>query len=138
MPCDNHGFMSLTHTMSGGFASPLVVGKELRSSFVTDDVRHVTGSLIRGEGLRHRELSNFRKIVARFNEVVKKLVLEGAIETFKKHSVREEDIQVIWVPGSFEIGVVAQKLGKSGNFHAILCIGAVLCGVPKLKLELGA
>ncbi|CAF2115564.1 unnamed protein product, partial [Brassica napus] len=121
-----------------GFASPLVVGKELRSSFVTDDVRHVTGSLIRGEGLRHRELSNFRKIVARFNEVVKKLVLEGAIETFKKHSVREEDIQVIWVPGSFEIGVVAQKLGKSGNFHAILCIGAVLCGVPKLKLELGA
>ncbi|KAH0878106.1 hypothetical protein HID58_065500, partial [Brassica napus] len=65
------------------------------------------------------------KIVARFNEVVKKLLLEGAIETFKKHSVREEDIQVIWVPGSFEIGVVAQKFGKSGNFHAILCIGVV-------------
>ncbi|WZZ58299.1 hypothetical protein YC2023_058406 [Brassica napus] len=101
-----------------GFASPLVVGKELRSSFVTDDVPHVTGSLIRGEGLHHRELSNFRK-------VVKKLLLEGAIETFKKHSVREEDIQVIWVPGSFEIGVVAQKFGKSGNFHAILCIGVV-------------
>ncbi|XP_048613187.1 6,7-dimethyl-8-ribityllumazine synthase, chloroplastic-like [Brassica napus] len=111
--------------VKAGFASPLVVGKELRSSFVTDDVPHVTGSLIRGEGLHHRELSNFRKIVARFNEVVKKLLLEGAIETFKKHSVREEDIQVIWVPGSFEIGVVAQKFGKSGNFHAILCIGVV-------------
>ncbi|WZZ83494.1 hypothetical protein YC2023_104066 [Brassica napus] len=66
------------------------------------------------------------KIVARFNKVVKKLLLEGAIETFKKHFVREEDIQVIWVPGSFEIGVVAQKLGKSGNFHAILCIGVVV------------
>ncbi|WZZ58147.1 hypothetical protein YC2023_058254 [Brassica napus] len=87
--------------------------------------------------LRRRELSVVKagwivsmvillKIVARFNEAVKKLLLEGAIETFKKHSVREEDIQVIWVPGSFEIGVVAQKLGKSGNFHAILCIGDVV------------
>jgi len=54
--------------------------------------------------------------------------LEGAIETFKKYSVREEDIEVIWVPGSFEIGVVAQKLGKSGKFHAVLCIGAVIRG----------
>ncbi|KAL0674744.1 hypothetical protein Bca4012_002725 [Brassica carinata] len=84
--------------VKAGFASPLVVEKELRSSFVTDDVRHVTGSLIRGEGLRHRELSNFRKVVARFNEVVTKLLLKGAIETFKKHSAREEDIQLCGVP----------------------------------------
>ncbi|CAN6808216.1 unnamed protein product [Brassica oleracea] len=108
---------------ASGFASTLaVVEKELRSSFVTDAVRHVTGSLMRGEGLR------FAIVVARFNEVVTKLLLEGAIETFKKYSVREEDIQVVWVPGSFEIGVVAQRLGKSGNFHAVLCIGAVIRG----------
>ncbi|KAF8087851.1 hypothetical protein N665_0565s0036 [Sinapis alba] len=108
---------------ASGFASPLSVEKELRSSFVqTAAVRHVTGSLIRGDGLR------FAIVVARFNEVVTKLLLEGAIETFKKYSVREEDIEVIWVPGSFEIGVVAQKLGKSGKFHAVLCIGAVIRG----------
>ncbi|KAL0786275.1 hypothetical protein Bca101_002521 [Brassica carinata] len=108
---------------ASGFASTLaVVEKELRSSFVTDAVRHVTGSLMRGEGLR------FAIVVARFNEVVTKLLLEGAIETFKKYSVREEDIQVVWVPGSFEIGVVAQRLGKSGNFNAVLCIGAVIRG----------
>ncbi|WZY82351.1 hypothetical protein YC2023_028735 [Brassica napus] len=136
--CFTHGGIksnSLSFSSSAsGFASTLsVVEKELRSSFVTDAVRHVTGSLMRGEGLR------FAIVVARFNEVVTKLLLEGAIETFKKYSVREEDIQgteadgilfnqVIWVPGSFEIGVVAQRLGKSGNFHAVLCIGAVIRG----------
>ncbi|KFK37226.1 hypothetical protein AALP_AA4G229900 [Arabis alpina] len=109
---------------ASGFASPLLaVEKELRSSFVqTNAVRHVTGSLIKGEGLR------FAIVVARFNEVVTKLLLEGAIETFKKYSVREEDIEVIWVPGSFEIGIVAQNLGKSGKFNAVLCIGAVIRG----------
>ncbi|KAF2581198.1 hypothetical protein F2Q68_00001858 [Brassica cretica] len=125
--CYPHGRIksnSLSFSSSAsGFASTLaVVEKELRSSFVTDAVRHVTGSLIKGEGLR------FAIVVARFNEVVTKLLLEGAIETFKKYSVREEDIQVVWVPGSFEIGVVAQRLGKSGNFHAVLCIGAVIRG----------
>ncbi|CAG7908550.1 unnamed protein product [Brassica rapa] len=105
---------------ASGFASPLAVEKELRLQ--TAAVRHVTGSLIRGEGLR------FAIVVARFNEVVTKLLLEGAIETFKKYSVREEDIEVIWVPGSFEIGVVAQNLGKSGKFNAVLCIGAVIRG----------
>ena len=98
-----------------GFASPLAVEKELRLE--TSAVRHVTGSLIRGEGLRFAIVSSlsFRfkvftftricwvllidlflivKVVARFNEVVTKLLLEGAIETFKKYSVREEDIEV--------------------------------------------
>ncbi|KAG2332163.1 hypothetical protein Bca52824_003343 [Brassica carinata] len=117
-PRQSYCFSSVTKSNSLSFSS----SKELRSSFVTEAVRHVTGSLIRGEGLR------FAIVVARFNEVVTKLLLEGAIETFKKYSVREEDIQVIWVPGSFEIGVVAQNLGKSGNFHAVLCIGAVIRG----------
>ncbi|KAG2332154.1 hypothetical protein Bca52824_003334 [Brassica carinata] len=128
-PRQSYCFSSVTKSNSlsfsssaSGFASSHAVEKELRSSFVTEAVRHVTGSLIRGEGLR------FAIVVARFNEVVTKLLLEGAIETFKKYSVREEDIQVIWVPGSFEIGVVAQNLGKSGNFHAVLCIGAVIRG----------
>ncbi|XP_010517990.1 PREDICTED: 6,7-dimethyl-8-ribityllumazine synthase, chloroplastic isoform X2 [Camelina sativa] len=120
--CYIHGGASANKSNNLSFSSS-ASEKELRSSFVqTAAVRHVTGSLIRGEGLR------FAIVVARFNEVVTKLLLEGAIETFKKYSVREEDIEVIWVPGSFEIGVVAQNLGKSGKFHAVLCIGAVIRG----------
>lgn len=84
--------------------------------------RHLMGSLVKTEGLR------FAVVVARFNEVVTNLLLEGALETFRRYSVREEDVTVVKVPGSFEIPVVAQKLGKSGQFHAILCIGAVIRG----------
>ncbi|KAJ6848306.1 6,7-dimethyl-8-ribityllumazine synthase, chloroplastic-like [Iris pallida] len=84
--------------------------------------QHLIGSLTKTEGLR------FAVVVARFNEVVTNLLLEGALETFRRYSVREEDITVVKVPGSFEIPVVAQKLGRSGNYHAILCIGAVIRG----------
>ncbi|KHN25923.1 6,7-dimethyl-8-ribityllumazine synthase, chloroplastic [Glycine soja] len=67
-------------------------------------------------------------VVARFNEIVTKPLLEGALGTYKNYSVQVEDIDVVWVPGSFEIGVVAERLGKSGKYHAIICIGAVVRG----------
>ncbi|XP_015582298.1 6,7-dimethyl-8-ribityllumazine synthase, chloroplastic isoform X2 [Ricinus communis] len=90
--------------------------KKDRSSFVeTAAVKHLIGSLTRTEGLR------FAVVVARFNEIVTKKLLEGALETFERYSV-------VWVPGSFEIGVVAERLGKSRKYHAILCIGAVVRG----------
>lgn len=91
-------------------------------SFRTDAVRHLTGSVTATEGLR------FAVVVARFNEIITKPLLEGALETFKKYSVKEQDVDVVWVPGSFEIGVVAEKLGKSRKYHSILCIGAVVRG----------
>ncbi|XP_019433234.1 PREDICTED: 6,7-dimethyl-8-ribityllumazine synthase, chloroplastic-like isoform X1 [Lupinus angustifolius] len=94
-----------------------------RSSFAqTAAVKHLTGSVIRTQGLR------FAVVVARFNEFITKQLLEGALGTFKNYSVQDEDIDVVWVPGSFEIGVVADRLGKSGKYHAILCIGAVIRG----------
>ncbi|XP_028116588.1 6,7-dimethyl-8-ribityllumazine synthase, chloroplastic [Camellia sinensis] len=99
----------LPHTRSSSFAR-------------TTAVRHLTGSLTATEGLR------FAVVVARFNEIVTKLLLEGALDTFKRYSVKEEDIDVVWVPGSFEIGVAAEKLGKSHKYQAILCIGAVIRG----------
>ncbi|KAL5990728.1 hypothetical protein ACLOJK_011632 [Asimina triloba] len=92
------------------------------SIVVSAGARQLTGSLTKNDGLR------FAVVVARFNEVVTKLLLEGALDTFKRYSVREEDIDVVWVPGSFEIPVAAQKLGKSGRYHAVLCIGAVIRG----------
>ncbi|KAL5735181.1 hypothetical protein ACOSP7_033042 [Xanthoceras sorbifolium] len=88
----------------------------------TAAVRHLTGSLTHNEGLR------FAVVVARFNEIVTRPLLEGALETFKKYSVKEEDVDVVWVPGSFEIAVVAERLGKSRKYHAVVCIGAVVRG----------
>ncbi|KAE9603302.1 hypothetical protein Lal_00008295 [Lupinus albus] len=94
-----------------------------RSSFAqTAAVKHMTGSVTRTQGLR------FAVVVARFNEFITKQLLEGALGTFKNYSVQDEDIDVVWVPGSFEIGVVANRLGKLGRYHAILCIGAVIRG----------
>lgn len=94
-----------------------------RSSLArTSAVRHLTGSVIAAEGLR------FAVVVARFNEIVTRPLLEGALDTFRKYSVKEEDVDVVWVPGSFEIGLVAERLGKSGKYNAVLCIGAVIRG----------
>lgn len=98
-------------------------GNDGRVSFSKmDAVRHLTGSVVSAEGFR------FAIVVARFNEIVTRPLLEGALDTFKKYSVKEEDIDVVWVPGSFEIGLVAEKLGKSQKYQAILCIGAVVRG----------
>ncbi|WVZ71304.1 hypothetical protein U9M48_019902 [Paspalum notatum var. saurae] len=80
------------------------------------------GSLTSNEALR------FGVVVARFNKVVTNLLLQGALETFERYSVKAENITVVSVPGSFEVPITAQKLGKSGKFDAILCIGAVIRG----------
>nr|ACG35456.1 6,7-dimethyl-8-ribityllumazine synthase [Zea mays] len=96
----------------------------LRRSDVVAAAGHqkLMGSLTTNEGLR------FGVVVARFNEVVTNLLLQGALETFERYSVKEENITVVSVPGSFEVPITAQKLGKSGKFDAILCIGAVIRG----------
>ncbi|KAK1266960.1 hypothetical protein QJS04_geneDACA015592 [Acorus gramineus] len=85
-------------------------------------VQHLRGSPMRTEGLR------FAVVVAKFNEVVTKLLLEGALDTFRRYLIKDEDIVVVEVPGSFEIPVVATHLAKTGKYHAVLCIGAVVRG----------
>ncbi|PWA96540.1 6,7-dimethyl-8-ribityllumazine synthase [Artemisia annua] len=102
------------------FAAPATEKKKL--CVRTEAVREVTGSLTKAQG--HR----FAIVVARFNEIVTRPLMNGALDTFDKYSVREEDIDVIWVPGAFEIGLAAEKLGKSGKYNAIICIGAVVRG----------
>ncbi|OEL17004.1 6,7-dimethyl-8-ribityllumazine synthase, chloroplastic [Dichanthelium oligosanthes] len=93
------------------------------------------GSLTNNEGLRFGVFLMYLQVVARFNEVVTNLLLQGALETFERYSVKAENITVhiftllvVSVPGSFEVPITAQKLGKSGKFDAILCIGAVIRG----------
>jgi len=70
----------------------------------------------------------FAIVVSRFNEFVTQKLLEGALDCLQRHGAREENLEVVWVPGAFEIPYVAKKIAESGNFHGIICLGAVIRG----------
>ena len=67
-------------------------------------------------------------VVARFNEFIGSKLLSGAIDGLVRHGVDEDDIEVAWVPGAFEIPVMAQKMAQSKKYDAIICLGAVIKG----------
>ena len=67
-------------------------------------------------------------VVARFNEFVTRQLLHGALETLERYGVRDSDVSVAWVPGSFELPVVAKTLAQTGRYDAIICLGAVIRG----------
>lgn len=67
-------------------------------------------------------------VAARFNEFITSKLLSGAIDGLKRHEVKEEDIEVAWVPGAFEIPLIASKMAKSGKYDAVICLGAVIRG----------
>lgn len=75
-----------------------------------------------GAGLR------FGLVVSRFNEFISRKLLEGALDALGRHGVAPEDIEVAWVPGAFEIPLVARRLAESGRYQAIICLGAVIRG----------
>ena len=79
------------------------------------------GQLI-GEGLK------FGLVVSRFNEFFTDKLLEGAQDALLRHGVKEEDIEVAWTPGSFEIPLIAQKLARSKKYDAIICLATVIRG----------
>lgn len=66
--------------------------------------------------------------VGRFNEFIGSKLLSGAVDTLKRHGMEEEDISVAWVPGAFELPLIAKKLAKSGKYDAVICLGAVIRG----------
>lgn len=70
----------------------------------------------------------FAIVVARWNEAITKKLLDGAVATLAKHGVADDAIDVAWVPGSFEIPLVAQRMAISGKYAAVLCLGAVIRG----------
>ncbi|MCS6863569.1 MAG: 6,7-dimethyl-8-ribityllumazine synthase [Gemmataceae bacterium] len=70
----------------------------------------------------------FAIVAARFNSLVVEPLTAGAIDALKRHGVAEERIDVVRVPGSFEIPLVAQKLGQSGQYAAIICLGCIIRG----------
>lgn len=67
-------------------------------------------------------------VVSRFNEFITKKLLDGALDSFKRHDVAEEDITVAWVPGAFEIPLAAKKLAESGKYDAVVALGTVIRG----------
>ena len=67
-------------------------------------------------------------VAARFNEFITSKLLSGAMDGLVRHDVREEDVHVAWVPGAFEIPLIASKMAKSGKYDAIICLGAVIRG----------
>ncbi len=83
--------------------------------------RELQGGL-RGKGLR------IAIVVARFNDFITSRLLEGARAALESHGVSDNDVTVASVPGSFELPLAAKKLAESGNYHAVICLGAVIRG----------
>ena len=67
-------------------------------------------------------------VVSRFNEFICSKLLSGAVDELKRHDVNDENITIVWVPGAFEIPLIAKKLAKSGKYSAIITLGAVIKG----------
>lgn len=80
------------------------------------------------EGKLIAEDQKFSIVVGRFNEFIGSKLLSGAIDTFKRHGVDNKNIEIVWVPGAFEMPLVAKKLAKSKKYDGIICLGAVIRG----------
>ncbi len=72
--------------------------------------------------------AKFAIIVSRFNEFVTKRLLDGALDALTRHGASDDNIDVIWSPGSYEIPVLAQQVASSGRYDAVICLGAVIRG----------
>ncbi len=78
--------------------------------------------LLQGKGLK------FGLVVSRFNEFITAKLLAGAQDSLKRHGVSEVDIDIAWVPGSFEIPLAAKKMADTKKYDAVICLGAVIRG----------
>ncbi|HAP94086.1 MAG TPA: 6,7-dimethyl-8-ribityllumazine synthase [Desulfotomaculum sp.] len=75
-----------------------------------------------GQGLK------FGLVIGRFNDFITNRLLSGALDALKRHGVAEEDIEVAWVPGAFEIPLAARRMMEMGRFNAVICLGTVIRG----------
>lgn len=79
-------------------------------------------------GILSAEGRKFGIVVSRFNEFISSKLLEGALDCLYRHKAKETDIEIVWVPGSFEIPLVAKKLAQKEQYDAVICLGAVIRG----------
>jgi 6,7-dimethyl-8-ribityllumazine synthase len=87
-----------------------------------EDVMNIIEGKLSAEGLK------FGIVVGRFNSFITERLLEGAIDCILRHGGSKENIEIVKVPGSFEIPLTAKKLAKSGKYDAVICLGAVIRG----------
>ena len=80
------------------------------------------------EGILDGRRKSFGIVVSRFNEAISLRLLEGALDCLKRHNTEENGIEIMWVPGSFEIPVAAQKMAAMGRYDAVICLGALVRG----------
>jgi len=80
------------------------------------------------EGKLVAENLKFAIVISRFNEFISSKLLSGALDALKRHGAKEEDIEIAWVPGAFEIPLIAQKLAMSKRYDAVIALGAVIRG----------
>lgn len=70
----------------------------------------------------------FGIVVSRFNEFITSRLLDGALDTLSRHGAAEENIEIAWVPGTFEIPIVAQKMASGRKYDAVICLGSLIRG----------
>jgi len=80
------------------------------------------------EGKLNAKDLKFGIVVGRFNEFISSKLLGGAVDALKRHDAEEDNIEMVWAPGSYEIPLIAKKMASSGKFNAIICLGAVIRG----------
>jgi len=80
------------------------------------------------EGKLNGEGRKFGIVVSRFNEFISKKLLEGALDCLVRHNVEDDDIDVMWVPGAFEITLAALRMAQSKKYNAVIALGAVIRG----------
>ena len=80
------------------------------------------------EGRLSAKGMRFGIIAGRFNEFISSKLIEGAVDALVRHDCPSEDISLVWVPGAFEMPVVAKKMALCGQYDAVICLGAVIRG----------
>ncbi len=86
------------------------------------EINLIEGKVVAPKGMR------VGIVASRFNSFIVEKLLEGAVDGLIRHGVEEDDIDAVWVPGAFEIPLIAKKLADSGRYDAIICVGAVIRG----------
>lgn len=80
------------------------------------------------EGKLVSQNSKIGIVASRFNEFIVSKLLSGALDALSRHNVKDNDIEIAWVPGAFEIPMIASRMAKSGKYDAVICLGAIIRG----------
>ena len=78
------------------------------------------------EGKLNAQGKRFALVVSRFNDLITTRLLDGALDCLQRHGAVDEDIEVAWVPGAFELPIVAQKMAQTGRFDVVTCLGCIV------------